>query len=238
MLFIYSAFLLCSLHSHIFNKTVLFPCHPVVIMFYLHFPPAYRYIFHCRFGMSCFCMYCFILSRYLFRILSFASNFSLISSSCFLCFTCLFVFFGWGCGPSYLICVLSHLSHLGFEFLLVFFRRTPVLSQTNALPAQISLFNSVMLFVKICCNILFIFFRFLPWHFSTPDFLALVMKYSCQTYFSSYSLYSFFPEFVFFSVLLEVCIFSIVPILCFFSIRMFMFFSIWYVSYYIWVLLT
>ena len=74
----------------------------------------------------------------------------------FLRFSCLSIF----AYSRFLICVSSLISHLGFEFLFMFFRGTPILVLTNFAPASMTSFNSVMLFIKICFNNLFVFFSF------------------------------------------------------------------------------
>ena len=81
-----------------------------------------------------YCVYRFILSRYLFSFPSFGSNFWLFSSSCIVYFTCVgFSFLSqhaptfylcyiiFGCCHRFLICVSSLIFHLDFEFLFVFF---------------------------------------------------------------------------------------------------------------------
>ena len=96
-----------------------------------------------------FCLYCFILSRYLFSPPSLVSIFWFIFTSCIDCFTCWMAFFFlsqhvpahflclffFACCRIFLICVSSRTSHPDFEFLFMFFRRTPILSQTNFTPA-------------------------------------------------------------------------------------------------------
>ena len=64
-----------------------------------------------------FCLYCFILSQYLFSLPSFASSFWFISSSCFICFTCVAFFYScpniFQCFPlvfSFLLVVIDFLS--------------------------------------------------------------------------------------------------------------------------------
>ena len=55
-------------------------------------------------------------------------------------------------------CASSWISHPRFVFLVLFFKRTLILSQINFAPAYISSFSSVMLFVEICVNNSFFFF--------------------------------------------------------------------------------
>ena len=52
-LLIHSAFLLCSLPSHILLQNCLFPCHPIASRFSCIFSPLAGNFFHC-FGMSCY----------------------------------------------------------------------------------------------------------------------------------------------------------------------------------------
>ena len=137
MLFIHSAFLLCSLRSYICSKIVLFPYHTVVGMCWCIHPLLADRIFFLCFGMSCFV--CIVLfCRYLFSLPSFASNFWFISFFCIVCFYFLscfffssqhvpafffcFIFFAYS--RRFVINVSSQISHLDFEFLFVFFRRT------------------------------------------------------------------------------------------------------------------
>ena len=101
---------------------------------------------------------------------SFANTFRFISSNCIACFICSVAFLFssqyildfflclsiFAC-CRFRICVYSLISKPGIDFLVVFFRGTPILSQTNFAPALISSFNSVMLFVEIYIDKLFIF---------------------------------------------------------------------------------
>ena len=127
-----------------------------------------------------FCLYCLILSRYHFSLLSFATASWCISRVIFFFKLCSFYLFI----PTYssifprsydffvVDFLFSLISHPDFEFLFLFFRERLILSQTNFTPALIISFNSVMLFVEICVNNSFVFFQFLPWLFSIRWFLS------------------------------------------------------------------
>ena len=105
---------------------------------------------------------------------SFASTFWFTSSSCIFYFICWVAFFFYSqYVPAFilclilladyrrfLICVSCRISHPGFEFLLVFFRGTPILSLTIWAPAYFSSFNSLMFFVDIGVNNSLFFFSF------------------------------------------------------------------------------
>ena len=60
------------------------------------------------------------------------------------------------CCRNFLKCFSNLISHPSFELLFAFLRETPILSQTNFASAEINSFNSVMLFVVILVNNLFI----------------------------------------------------------------------------------
>ena len=138
-----------------------------------------------------FCLYRFILSRYLFSLSSFASTFWFISSSCIVYFACYVAFLFsskhipafflcliiFTCCRRFLFCVSSLISHPDFVFLFMFFWETPILLQTNFVSAYVSSFNSVMLFPEIFVNN----FKFLPCLFSSLCFLTMVMYSSFQT---------------------------------------------------------
>ena len=137
-------------------------------------PPTCWYNFFSLFWDIPFCLYCFILSRCLFSLPSFARTFWFISSSCIVYFNCVAFLFSpqhippfflsliiFVRGRKFLISISSLIFHPGFQFLFVFFSRTPILSPTHFAPAWISSFNSVMLFVEICVHDSLIFqFRF------------------------------------------------------------------------------
>ena len=120
-----------------YPKIVQLLLHPVVGMFSCHLPQHVGRIFLRCFGMFCFVS---IVCRYLFNLPSFASSFWFIFSSCFVILTwiafpflsqhvpvfffCLIIF---ACFHGFLTCVSSRISHLGFDFLLVPFKGTPIL---------------------------------------------------------------------------------------------------------------
>ena len=99
--------------------------------------------------------------RYLFNLPSFANIFWFNSSSCIVIFSCVaffcsYVFQRLCCVLSFrpvfvdfFICVCSRSSHPGFDFSFVLFDGLPIFLQTNFAPAQISSFDSVILFVDI-----------------------------------------------------------------------------------------
>ena len=69
ILLFHSASLLCSLRCHILLQNCFFPCHQVVGMSSCNFP--YLLVEHfLLFSNILFCLYCFILSRYLSPVLS------------------------------------------------------------------------------------------------------------------------------------------------------------------------
>ena len=136
--------LFCYVHfvSIICSKIILFPCHPAVcISSCIFLLLAGRMCFRC-FGMSCFvcivlsCLDIFlvflfslvppnlfprdVLSVLFVLLFSFVPTCSSVSSDSSF-FACL----------RFLICVSCRIPHFGFEFLFVFSRRTPILSQTN-----------------------------------------------------------------------------------------------------------
>ena len=147
-------------------RNVLLSSHPVVSMS-LHLLAG---SFLSLFWKHLFCLYCLILSRYLFRLPSFASTFWFIFSSYIICANCVVLLFFsqhilafffylsiFAC-RRFLICVSSRISHPIFEFLFVFYKGTPIFPLTNFAPSYIRLFNSVILYLLIC-----LFFQFVPW---------------------------------------------------------------------------
>ena len=75
ILLIHSAFLLCFLRSHILPTN----CHVFLSSgcwnVFMHSPPTRRKIFLFLFWNVLFCLYCFILTSYLFNLSSFANTF-------------------------------------------------------------------------------------------------------------------------------------------------------------------
>ena len=97
-------------------------------------------------------------------------------------FLCL-VFFA--CCRRFLISVSCRISYPGFEFLLVFFRETPILSLTNFSPALISSFNSMMFFFEIYVNNSFIFFNFYLDCFPVFGFFSDIILFKISIFISS-----------------------------------------------------
>ena len=151
MLPIRSAFPLSS-----FRSRILFPK-----LFVAFFASGCGYVFvnsspTCRWNFLSFfflnvlfCLYCLIMSQYYFSLPSFATTFRFITSSRIVCFTCcvaillssqqitaffLFLYF-FACCRWFHISVFSLIFHVDFDFLFVFFRGTPILSQPNFTPA-------------------------------------------------------------------------------------------------------
>ena len=115
------------------SKIVLFPCHTVVGMCWCIHSLLSDRIFLSLFWNILLCLYCFILSRYLFSLPSFANTFWLFpqvvpfvllvkfifffSSQVVSAFSLYFTFFACCRFP---ISVSGRISHPGFEFLFVF----------------------------------------------------------------------------------------------------------------------
>ena len=148
ILWLYNIFLVPIFSS----KIVSFPCHQVVDISSCVLHQLAGRIFFSLFWNVLFGLYNLILSRYVFNLPSFASILLLIFSSGIVCFTCVaFFFFSsqhmpafflyliiLACWRRFLICVSSQISQPGSEFLFVFLKRTPILSQTNFASAEIS----------------------------------------------------------------------------------------------------
>ena len=118
MLLIHLFFLLFSLSSPILLQIYFVSCHQVVGMC-LCIIPLYSGKIVSLLWTILFCLYCFLQSRYLFSLPSFASTFWFISSSCIVCFTC--VAFTFLCQRtfsilSFLLVVLDFLSAFPVEF--------------------------------------------------------------------------------------------------------------------------
>ena len=90
-------------------------------------------------GLECPVLSVLFDPRFLFILPSFASNYWFISSSCIGCSNRVALFFSsqhifafyfgfriFACCRNFLICVFSLISHPGFEFFFVCFRRTPI----------------------------------------------------------------------------------------------------------------
>ena len=143
ILLIHLASLLCSLCFHILLQIVLFPCHPVVGMSSYFLPLlADRVCFFCCLNVQ-FCLF------YPIWIFFFVYLLLLVSSGLFVSFVLLvellfsfchifqhsslvLCFFAY---CRFLICIYSSNSCSGLEFLFMFLRGTPILSQINFAPA-------------------------------------------------------------------------------------------------------
>ena len=153
MLLVYSASLLYYLTSYFSPKIVLLPCHQVCVG---EFTTTYWENF-CQFFRTSVLFYPVSI---FFSLPLIASNLWFISSICILCFTrwVVFSFFTLhfhrsssvlsfllvvvdflGIFPRYIyflgIFIYSPIFRTYFQFLFVFFRGTPILSQTNFVPA-------------------------------------------------------------------------------------------------------
>ena len=147
MLLIHSAFYHVLLVAIFCSKIVQLLLHPVVGMFSYHLPPLVSRIFFSCFGMSYFvCIVLHFLNIFLIFLLSPVRSgpfprglllfFLLLLfpflPTCFSVFSISFIIFA--CFLRFLICVSSRISHPGFDFLLVFFKGTPIFSQTTFSP--------------------------------------------------------------------------------------------------------
>ena len=141
MLFVHLDFLLCSLRSHILlQNCFVHSCLTRLLLCLRAFSAqlAGRIFFRCfvmpsfvHIVLSCLDIFVVFLLSLIYNLelfvlldvllLSFRPNLFQRSSPVF--------------SFSFLICVSSRISHPGFEFLFVFFRETPILSQTNFAPA-------------------------------------------------------------------------------------------------------
>ena len=142
------------------------------------------------------------------------------------------------CCRKFLICVSRRNYHPGFKFLFLFFRGTPISSQTNFIHAEISSLNSVMSFVEICITKSFFFL--------VSD--LTVLQSMCPrdgnvVFFSFISLLKF-SSFISYSCVsvcfmwVWLCGSSIVVGLLFISVRFYLFVTIWWVDYCISVILV
>ena len=156
-----------------YPQIVRFLLHPVVGMFLCHLLPAVDRIFSHCFGMSCFI--CIVLPFvdisliFLFSglfpqavllfylVLPFSFLFQRIPAS-FLCFIIM------ACFRRFLCAFPVEFSILVLIFSFVIFEGIPIFSQTNFIPAYISLFNLVILFDDIYGSTWFIF-SFPSWLF-------------------------------------------------------------------------
>ena len=148
-----------------------FFCISRIQLLLLHpFSPYLLVEFFSLFWNILFCLYCLVLSWYLFTLPSFASinlifrssrrGFFSVSSESIL----MFRFSILTCCRNF-ICDFSQSSHPSFNFLSVVLSRTPIFSQTNFALAYIKSFNSVMSFVGIFVNTSF--------HLSVSDLTVL-----------------------------------------------------------------
>ena len=159
ILFIHSAFSLCFLVAIFSSKIVRFLLHLVVGMFSCHsLPIVDRIVFRC-FGKSCFV--CIVLPFVYIPLIFLLSPalpglFSQVVQLFFSCVACSFFprlfqrlsfFIILACFRSFFICVSSRIFHPSFDCFFELFEAITIFSQTNFAPAQISSFNSVILFV-------------------------------------------------------------------------------------------
>ena len=200
MLFIHSAFLLWSFHSHILLQNLtslasgcwygLTHSTPLIVV-RIFFVVLERSVLAIWFGFvsvsfsSPFFRQYFwlIFSNFIFRCSCRAFS---VSSKIFLMFCfCILV-----CCRSLFICDSSQSSHPDFDFLSVILKGTPILSQINFAPVYIKSFTSVISFVGIFINKSFTFsVSNLTVLYSW--FLREGMWFSFQTFFYWY-LHSFF----------------------------------------------
>ena len=119
------------------------------------FPLIVGRIFFSLFWNVLFCLYCFVFTRYLFSLPTFASIFWLVFSSFIFRtsfrdfsdsfeYLLMFRFSILACCRSLLICDSSLSSFPGFDILSMVFKRTPIFSHTYFAPPYIRSLNSVM----------------------------------------------------------------------------------------------
>ena len=144
------------------SKIVLFLCHPVVGTSSCILPLIADRICFVVLNML-FRLYRFTLYRYPFSLPSFASTFWFISSSFIVLFTCVNFSFLFQHVPAFFFSVLSFLFAV-IDFLSVFqvelsIRKFPFFffgGSTIFSPAEINLFNSVMM---LCCMLIYMFMQ-------------------------------------------------------------------------------